>query len=75
MQIFNEIEQALGRAASVQRDKAQGQVSLFGALDGEIPATVIKRTKQEKAEEPRRPFIRHKQSPRQRIPRRPQWPG
>ncbi|MBI5687588.1 MAG: DNA polymerase III subunit alpha [Verrucomicrobia bacterium] len=51
MQIFNEIEQALGRAASVQRDKAQGQVSLFGALDGDIPATVIKRTKTEKAEE------------------------
>ncbi len=51
MQVFNEIEQALGRAASVQRDKAQGQVSLFGALDGEIPSTVIKRTKQEKSEE------------------------
>lgn len=51
MQIFNQIEQALGRAASVQRDKAQGQVSLFGALDDEIPATVIKHTKQEKSEE------------------------
>ncbi|MFA6562831.1 MAG: DNA polymerase III subunit alpha [Verrucomicrobiia bacterium] len=51
MQIFNQIEQALGRAASVQRDKAQGQVSLFGALDGEIPATVIKRTKHEESEE------------------------
>jgi DNA polymerase-3 subunit alpha len=51
LQIFNEIEQALGRAASVQRDKAQGQVSLFGALDGEIPATTIKRTRAEKFEE------------------------
>ncbi|MFZ2639984.1 MAG: DNA polymerase III subunit alpha [Verrucomicrobiia bacterium] len=51
MQVFNQIEQALGRAASVQRDKAQGQVSLFGALDDEIPATVIKRTTQEKSEE------------------------
>ncbi|MBI5821090.1 MAG: DNA polymerase III subunit alpha [Verrucomicrobia bacterium] len=51
MQVFNQIEQALGRAASVQRDKAQGQVSLFGALDDEIPATVIKHTKQEKSEE------------------------
>jgi DNA polymerase-3 subunit alpha len=51
LQVFNEIEQALGRAASVQRDKAQGQVSLFGALDDEIPATVLKRAKTEKAEE------------------------
>jgi DNA polymerase III subunit alpha len=51
LQVFNEIEQALGRAAAVQRDKAQGQVSLFGALDGEVPATVIQRTKKEKSEE------------------------
>ena len=51
MQVFNEIEQALGRAASVQRDKAQGQVSLFGSLDDEIPATTIQRTKTEKSEE------------------------
>ena len=51
LQVFNEIEQALGRAASVQRDKAQGQVSLFGDLDGGIPATMIQRTKAEKSEE------------------------
>jgi DNA polymerase-3 subunit alpha len=51
LQVFNEIEQALSRAASVQRDKAQGQVSLFGSLDGDIPTMTIKRTRTEKSAE------------------------
>ena len=37
LQLFNEIEQSLGRAASVQRDRASGQVSLFGGFDDEPP--------------------------------------
>jgi len=32
-QLFAEIESAMGAAASVQRDRASGQVSLFGDLD------------------------------------------
>ncbi|MBM3891016.1 MAG: DNA polymerase III subunit alpha, partial [Verrucomicrobia bacterium] len=51
LQVFNQIEPALSRAAAVQRDKAAGQVSLFGALDQQIPATLLERAPAEQAQE------------------------
>jgi DNA polymerase-3 subunit alpha len=43
LQIFNQTDQALGRAAAVQRDRASGQVSLFGAFDEPAPAKTVAR--------------------------------
>ena len=38
-QLFTLIDQALGRATSVQHDRARGQVSLFGAFDSQLDSS------------------------------------
>ncbi|MBI5397689.1 MAG: DNA polymerase III subunit alpha, partial [Verrucomicrobia bacterium] len=43
LQLFNQIDAALGRAAAIQRDRATGQVSLFGAFDEPAPAKTTAR--------------------------------